>query len=61
VLQALHSPYRVTVDLGQNVIQHKITVTAWTKERKRAQWSETINRGHMPLTVKLHATDAAKG
>src|SRR5436305_5146532 len=58
---ALHSPYRVTVDLGQSVIQHKITVTAWTKEKKRAQWSETINRGHMPLTVKLHATDAAKG
>lgn len=58
---ALHAPYRATVDLGQNVIQHKITVTAWTKEKKRAQWSETINRGHMPLSVKLHPTDAAKG
>ena len=58
---ALHSPYRVTVDLGPDVIQHKITVTAWTKEKKRAQWNETINRGHMPLTVKLHPTDAAKG
>jgi len=58
---ALHAPYRVTVDLGQNVIQHKITVTAWTKERKRAQWSETINRGHMPLSVKIHPTDAPKG
>jgi Ca-activated chloride channel family protein len=58
---ALHAPYRVTVDLGQRVIQHKITVTAWTKEKKRAQWNETINQGHMPLTVKLQATNAAKG
>ncbi|HEX7192759.1 MAG TPA: hypothetical protein VF381_14420, partial [Thermoanaerobaculia bacterium] len=58
---ALHAPYRVTVDLGQSVIQHKITITAWTKEKKRAQWSEMINRGHMPLSVKLQATDAAKG
>jgi Ca-activated chloride channel family protein len=58
---ALHAPYRATVDLGQRVIQHKITITAWTKEKKRAQWNETINRGHMPLTVKLKPTDAAKG
>jgi Ca-activated chloride channel family protein len=58
---ALHAPYRATVDLGQRVIQHKITITAWTQEKKRAQWTETINRGHMPLTVKVHATDAAKG
>jgi Ca-activated chloride channel family protein len=62
VSDALHSPYRVSIDLGQNVIEHKIAITGWTaKERKRVQWSETINRGHMPLTVKLHATDAAKG
>lgn len=61
VLDALHTPYRVSIDLGQRVIQHKIAVTAWTKDRKRVQWSETINRGHLPLTVKLHATDAAKG
>src|SRR6266550_1195168 len=61
VLEALRSPYRVTVDLGPRVIQHKITITAWTKEKKRAQWSQTINRGHQPLTVKLHATDASKG
>jgi Ca-activated chloride channel homolog len=61
VLEALRYPYHVMVDLGPRVIQHKITITAWTKEKKRAQWSETINRGHMPLTVKLRATDAAKG
>lgn len=61
VLEALRSPYRVTVDLGPRVIEHKITITAWASEKKRAQWSQTINRGHQPLTVRLRATDAAKG
>jgi VWFA-related protein len=61
ITDALHSPYRVTVDLGSRVIQHKVSVTAWTGEKKHVQWSETINEGHLPLTVKLRALDAAKG
>src|SRR5437764_9611684 len=32
VLEALRSPYHVMFDLGPRVIQHKITITAWTKE-----------------------------
>jgi Ca-activated chloride channel family protein len=61
VIDALHSPWHVTVDLGPRVIQHKISVTAWTAEKRRVQWSETINNGHLPLTIRLKAVDAAKG
>jgi Ca-activated chloride channel family protein len=53
----LRSPYHLTVDFGPNAIEHKITVTAYTPDQKRVQWHETINRGHLPLTVKLAPVD----
>jgi Ca-activated chloride channel family protein len=61
VADSLHSPWRVTVDLGPRVIEHKISVTAVAADKRRVQWSETINHGHMPLTIRLNAVDAAKG
>jgi Ca-activated chloride channel family protein len=55
---ALRSPYKVTVDFGPNAIEHRITVVA-TQGKKRVQWQETVNRGHLPLTVKVAAVDLA--
>jgi Ca-activated chloride channel family protein len=57
----LRSPYRVTVDFGPQAVEHKIWVTALTADKKRVQWSETINRGLLPLSVKVKAVDAANG
>jgi len=61
IAESLPSPYRVTVDFGPNTVEHKIGVTAITASKHRLQWSETINRGHRALAVKLDAVDAAKG
>lgn len=59
---ALLSPYHVTVDFGPRTVEHRLTVTAWsTDHRNKVQWTETVNRGHKPLTVKLRAVDASKG
>src|ERR1041384_3710153 len=52
-LADLHTPYRVTVDFGPRVVEHKIVVVATTADRKRIQWSETLTKGHLPLTAKL--------
>jgi len=60
-LADLYSPYRVMVDLGPRVVEHKIVVTAITADRKRVQWRTTINKGHLPLSVKLRAVDATQG
>jgi len=57
--EGLRSPYKVMVDFGPNAIEHKVTITAWTKEKRRVQWHETINRGKLPLAVKLKAIDPA--
>ncbi|HKO57237.1 MAG TPA: VWA domain-containing protein [Thermoanaerobaculia bacterium] len=57
----LRSPYRVTVDFGAQAVEHKIWVTALTADKKRVQWSETINKGLLPLSVKVKAVDAANG
>jgi len=59
IAEALPSPYRVAVDFGPAAVQHRIVVTALTPDRKRVQWSQTINKGHLPLTVKLNAVDVA--
>ena len=59
IAEAIPSPYRVTVDFGPAAVQHKITVTAITEDHKRVQWHQTINQGHLPLSVKLDAADAA--
>ncbi|MCU1227490.1 MAG: Mg-chelatase subunit ChlD [Acidobacteria bacterium] len=58
---ALRAPYRLTVDFGPIAVQHRIVVTAWSRDKNRVQWSETINRGLLPLSVKLKAVDAAAG
>ncbi|HEX8172484.1 MAG TPA: VWA domain-containing protein [Thermoanaerobaculia bacterium] len=59
VAEGLRAPYHVTVDFGQTAVQHRITVTATSPAGKRVQWHETINRGYLPLSVKLKAVDLA--
>ena len=53
----LLSPYRLTVDFGPTPMQHKITVTATTQKGKRTQWTQTINRGNLPLSVRVRQID----
>lgn len=53
----LLAPYRVTVDFGPAPMQHKITVTATAARGKRAQWTTTVNRGNLPLSVRLKQLD----
>ncbi len=57
LVDALRAPYRITIDLGSIAVEHKIVVTALTKDKKRIQWRETINRGHLPLTVRVQPMD----
>src|SRR4051794_40195191 len=59
IAEAIPSPYRISVDFGPAAVQHKIVVTAFTADKKRVQWQQTINRGHLPLSVKIHAVDVA--
>lgn len=61
VAEGLTSPYHVVVDFGPAAIQHKITVTARAPKGKRVQWTETINRGLLPLSVKIQPVDLANG
>ncbi|MGZ5440369.1 MAG: VWA domain-containing protein [Thermoanaerobaculia bacterium] len=57
VVTNLPAPYRVSVDFGPAPVQHKITITASAPKGKRAQWTETINKGNLPLTVKVKQLD----
>lgn len=59
IADGLIAPYRVDVDFGPMPVQHKITVLALGPNRKRAQWTETINRGYLPLSLKVKAVDLA--
>jgi Ca-activated chloride channel homolog len=59
IADGLTSPYRVVVDFGPIVVEHKIAVTATTASRKRVQWTQTINRGHLPLSVRVVPIDLA--
>ena len=61
IADGLLSPYHVVIDFGPTAIEHKIVVTARSPLGKRAQWSETINRGLRPLAVKVNAIDARNG
>ena len=61
VADGLRSPYHVGVDFGPAPVQHKIVVTATAPHGRHAQWTETINRGNLPLTVKVQPVDAAAG
>lgn len=55
--EGLRSPYHLTVDFGPMAVEHKITITAISPNGKKVQWHETVNRGHLPLTVKLSPVD----
>lgn len=59
VADGLISPYHVIVDFGPMAIEHKITVIARATNGKRAQWSETINRGYLPLSLEIKPVDLA--
>jgi Ca-activated chloride channel family protein len=61
LVDGMRAPYRVTVDFGPMATEHKIHVIALSADKKRVQWSETINRGLLPLSVKVKAVDAANG
>lgn len=53
----LLSPWRLKVDLGSLPVQHTIAIKAVTPKGKRVQWTETINRGNLPLKVTLRPLD----
>jgi Ca-activated chloride channel family protein len=55
----LRSPYHLTVDFGPNAVEHKISITAYTAANRKIQWTDTINRGHLPLSVTLTPVDLA--
>lgn len=59
VADNLLSPYRISVDLGPAAVEHRIVVTASGAKGKKIRWSETINRGKLPLSVRLERVDAA--
>jgi VWFA-related protein len=53
------APYHIPVDFGLFPVEHKVTVTALTADRKRVQWQTTLNQGHQPLTIKVTPADFA--
>src|SRR5205085_2499451 len=55
--EGLRTPYRLIVDFGPTAIEHKIAVTAWSRENRRVRWQQTVNRGLLPLTVRVVAVD----
>ena len=54
----LLSPYHLNVDFGPTPVQHRITITATSPKGKRVQWTETVNKGNLPLSVKVRQLDA---
>src|SRR5581483_5437028 len=58
IADGLRSPWKVSVDFGPNVIEHRIAVTA-SANGKRVHWRETVNHGHQPLTIKVVPVDIA--
>ncbi|HSP15377.1 MAG TPA: VWA domain-containing protein [Thermoanaerobaculia bacterium] len=60
VAESLQAPYRLVVDFGPTAVEHKIAVVATgPKRQQRIQWHETINHGHLPLTVRIQPVDYA--
>jgi VWFA-related protein len=57
IADGLRFPYRVSIDFGAKVIEHKIAITAVAPQNKRVRWTETINRGFLPLRVKVVPVD----
>src|SRR5207247_10688315 len=50
-------PYKVVVDFGPTAGAHRIGVIATASNKRRVQWHETVNRGHLPLSVKIRPVD----
>lgn len=59
IADGIIAPYRIPIDFGPQPVEHRISVTALTADRKRVQWATTINRGHLPLTIKVTPLDYA--
>jgi VWFA-related protein len=55
--EGLRPPYRLMVDFGTTAIEHRIAVTAWSAGSQRVQWVQTVNKGLLPLTVRVKAVD----
>jgi VWFA-related protein len=60
IADGLRYPYRVSLDLGAKAMEHKIAVTALTSDNKRVRWTETINKGFLPLTVHVTPVSLAE-
>ena len=61
IAEQIPSPYRVIVDFGETAVEHRITVAAYGEKKRRVQWHETINRGKLPLSVRLEEVDLQNG
>lgn len=61
VAEGLMSPYHVVVDLGPVPLEHRITISAKGANGKHARWTETINRGLLPLALRVKAVDTTAG
>lgn len=61
IADGLKSPYHVEVDFGPDPIQHRITVIATSPGGKRAQWNDVVNKGNLPLSLKVKPVDLAAG
>lgn len=61
VADNLMSPYHVVVDLGAMPLEHRITVNVKGPNGKHARWTETINRGLLPLALRVNAIDTTTG
>jgi Ca-activated chloride channel homolog len=57
IAEGLLSPHHIEVDFGPAAIQHKITVIARGANNRHTQWSDTINRGYLPLSLKVKPVD----
>ena len=57
IAAGLRYPYRISVDLGPKAVEHKIAINAVAPQNKRVRWTETINRGLLPLSVKVAPVD----
>src|SRR6266540_98494 len=57
IADAMQSPYKVIVDFGPTAVEHRIGVSATGANKRRVQWHETVNRGHLPLSVRVRPID----
>lgn len=57
IADGLLSPWHLVVDFGNLPVQHRITITATGPKGQKARWTETVNRGNLPLGVKVNLVD----